>query len=76
MSKEIGARARHGCHTLGHASPCGISTNTWRVAVWVKWSTNLGRIWAELGLGPKTKVEAHEQLYTFRLKHKVISVLD
>jgi hypothetical protein len=25
-----------------------------------KVDVDLGRIWAELGLGPKTKVEAHE----------------
>jgi hypothetical protein len=32
----------------------------------------LGLFWAKLGLGPKIKVEAHKQLYTFHLKCKVI----
>jgi hypothetical protein len=52
------------------------NANRWRAVKWTIWSSNLGLIWADLGLGPKTKVEAHEQLYTFHLGCKIISAVD
>jgi hypothetical protein len=56
--------------------PCGISSTTWQAVKWSGWSPNLGLLWADLGLGPKTKVEAHTMLYIFYLKVMVISVVD
>jgi hypothetical protein len=53
-----------------------ISTSTWRAAVWLSWSAFSGQLRADLGLEPKIKVEAREQLYTFHLEVKVIRVLD
>jgi hypothetical protein len=52
------------------------NANRWRAVKWTVWSSNLGLIWADLGLGPKTKVEAHTMLYIFYLKVMVISVVD
>jgi hypothetical protein len=52
-----------------------ISTSTWRAAVWLAWSAFSGLLWADLGLEPKIKVEAREQLYTFHLEVKIIRVL-
>jgi hypothetical protein len=72
----VGALGSHGyhalgaCHSLGQFPQHVVGVSEGKVDV------DLGQIWAELGLGPKTKVEAHEHLYTFHLKHKVISVLD
>jgi hypothetical protein len=55
---------------------CGISTNTWQTAVWVRWNTDLGRLQAGLGHGPKSKIEAHITLYKTCLRVMVISVVD
>jgi hypothetical protein len=54
----------------------GILSRTWRAVVWLAWSVFLGQLRADLGLEPKIKVEAREQLYTFHLEVKVIRVLD
>jgi hypothetical protein len=55
---------------------CGIPPNTWQTAVWVRWNTDLGRLQAELGHGPKSKIEAHITLYKTCLRVMVISVVD
>jgi hypothetical protein len=54
----------------------GIPSSTWRAVVWLTWSMFLGQLRADLGLDPKIKVEAREQLYTFHLEVNVIRVLD
>ena len=41
-----------------------------------KVGAELGQIWADLDLGPKTKFEARELLYIFYLKCTVIRVVD
>jgi hypothetical protein len=73
---EVGALGSHGCHAQGACHSLGQSPEHVVGVGEGKVDVDLGWIWAELSLGPKTKVEAHEQLYTFCLKHKVISVLD
>jgi hypothetical protein len=62
----------HGCHAL---PLWGISPSTWHMPKWPAWGAILGRFWADLGLGPKIKVEAREQLYTFCLEVKVTRAL-
>ena len=42
---------------------------------WPVWDTFLGHLWAELDLGPKSKVEAHELLYNIYLGAMVIRVV-
>ena len=44
---------------------CSISSSTWRATVWPAWEAFLGQLLAELDLGPKSKVEAHELFYIF-----------
>jgi hypothetical protein len=43
--------------------------------VW-KAGADLGRLLDDLDLGPESKVEAHELLYTFHLGTMVIRVVD
>ena len=60
---------------VGHASAMGACSGAWRprrqnvehvVSVGVgKVGVELGQIWADLDLGPKTKFEAREVLYIF-----------
>jgi hypothetical protein len=52
-----------------------ISPNTCGLTVWVKWSTNLGHLQAELGHGHKRKFEAHITFYKSYLRVIVIRVL-
>jgi hypothetical protein len=54
----------------------GIPSSTWWAVVWLVWSVLLGQLRADLGLEPKIKVEAREQLYTFHLEVKVIRATD
>jgi hypothetical protein len=56
--------------------PCGISSTTWQAVKWSSWSPNLGLLWADLGLRPKTKVEAHTMLYISYLGVIVIRAVD
>jgi hypothetical protein len=44
--------------------------------MWLAWSAFSGQLRADLGLEPKIKVEAREQLYTFHLEVKVIRATD
>ena len=66
----------HGGHIHGHASPFGqILEHVAGVGVG-RVGAELGQIWADLDLGPKTKFEARELLYIFYLKCTVIRVVD
>ena len=44
--------------------------------MWPAWEAILGQLRAELDLGPKSKVEAHELLYIFNLGTMVIRAVD
>ena len=52
-------------HAPLHDELVDISSNRWRAIVWPQRDAVLGRLRAELHLGPKSKVEAHELLYNF-----------
>jgi hypothetical protein len=56
----VGALGSHGCHVLGACHSLGQFPEHVVGVGEGKGDVDLGRIWAELGLGPKTKVEAHE----------------
>ena len=68
MAVEADHAARklgHGGHVHGHASPFGqILEHVAGVGVG-RVGAELGQIWADLDLGPKTKFEAREVLYIF-----------
>jgi hypothetical protein len=48
----------------------------WQAMKWTIWSSNLGLIWADLGLGPKGKVVARTMLYISYLGVIVIRAVD
>ena len=48
-----------------HGGCVGISSNRWRVMVGARWEPILGWLRANLDLGPKSKVEVYELLYSF-----------
>jgi hypothetical protein len=52
------------------------NANKWRTAKWTIWSSNLGLIWADLGLGPKSKVVSRTMLYISYLMVMVIRAID
>ena len=66
---EVGCRAVHERHE-------GIPTNTWRASTRVRLVLILGRICADLDLGPETKFEARELLFIFHLGTMVIRAVD
>jgi hypothetical protein len=59
------ARQQWWGRALVHGGRVGFSASTWRASAWPEREAILGRFWAELDLGPKTKVGAHTKLYVF-----------
>jgi hypothetical protein len=52
------ARTLHERHVRTRGSLLSISPNRWQASKWVGWDADLGHFWADLGLGPKSKVVA------------------
>jgi hypothetical protein len=89
-SKNASEEAKHvvgGRHThrpwwsqlsLGyHALPLwGISPRMWRTPKWPTWGAVLDRFWADLGVGPETKFDAHMKLYDFYYGYLAIRATD
>ena len=46
-----------------HVALWSISPSAWRATVRPVWKAILGQLWAELDLGPRSKVEAHLMIY-------------
>jgi hypothetical protein len=64
---RVGRVVRRTTRGAVHGGRVGLSTNTCRHRVG-KVGAKLGRIWAELANGPKSKVVAHTKLYDFYLE--------
>jgi len=57
------ARQQGGALVALHGGHVGISSSTWWATVGARWEPILGRLRADLDLGPKSKVETHLMIY-------------
>jgi hypothetical protein len=75
VREEWGARRPH-WEKQGRGREAGNSSSTWHAAAWARWNTIWAGLWAELDIGPITKLVAHMKLYNFHLRFMVIRETD